>query len=129
MICLKEKGKNVYLLSNAQRIFTENELDMFGLSEYFDGILISSDYCCSKPDVNYYNALIKKYNIEKSETIMIGNDPVSDIQGAKNAGLKSLFIPDALSEKYREQNEKGKALADFSIMDGNFADILKLTVK
>ena len=40
---LKAKGKNVYLLSNAQRGFTENELNMFGLIKYFDGIIISSD--------------------------------------------------------------------------------------
>lgn len=126
---LKAKGKKIYLLSNAQRIFTENELNMFGLTPYFDGILISSDYQCSKPDKNYYNLLAEKFGLEKAETIMIGNDPVSDIQGAKEAGLSCLFIPDAVGEKYKKQKEKGKTLADYSIMDGDFTKILKLTVK
>lgn len=125
---LKAKGKKVYLLSNAQRIFTENELNMFDLTKYFDGILISSDYECSKPDTNYYNILIEKYGLEKSETIMIGNDAVSDIKGAKDAGISCLFIPDALGEKYKKQNEEGKKLADYSIMDGDFRKILNLTV-
>ena len=37
---LKAKGKKIYLLSNAQRSFTENELNMFDLTKYFDGICI-----------------------------------------------------------------------------------------
>ena len=129
METLKAKGKKVYLLSNAQRIFTENELNMFDLTKCFDGVLISSDHECSKPDVNYYNALINKYNLEKAETIMIGNDPVSDIKGAKEAGISCLFIPDALGEKYKKQNEDGKKLADYSIMNGDFTKIIELTVK
>lgn len=32
---LKAKGKKVYLLSNAQRSFTENELNMFDLTKIF----------------------------------------------------------------------------------------------
>lgn len=47
---LHTKGCGVYLLSNAQRIFTEYELRSLGLWELFDGILISSDEGCCKPD-------------------------------------------------------------------------------
>ena len=70
---LKAKGKNVYLLSNAQRGFTENELNMFGLIKYFDGIIISSDEECSKPDRHYYEILLERFSLDASETIMIGN--------------------------------------------------------
>lgn len=115
---LKEKGKKIYLLSNAQREFTENELNMFGLIPYFDGIIISSDLQCSKPDKSFYNALIEKYSLEKSETIMIGNDWLSDIQGAKKAGLKSLYIHQSISPEI-----SGELVADYKIMDGNVFEI------
>lgn len=121
---LKAKGKKVYLLSNAQREFTENELNMFGLIPYFDGILISSDQQCSKPDKCFYNALIEKYKLEKSETIMIGNDWLSDIQGAKNAGLKSLYIHQSISPEIT-----GELVADYKVMDGDVFKIKGLIIK
>ena len=120
---LKEKGKKIYLLSNAQRKFTENELNMFGLMKYFDGVLISSDEECSKPDVHYFDALIDRYGLKKSETIMIGNDYISDIRGAREAGIKSLYIHQSISPEI-----KGKLEADFKVMDGDVFKIKKLVV-
>lgn len=121
---LKKKGKRVYLLSNAQRGFTENELNMFGLTKYFDGIVISSDEECSKPDKHYYDILIDRYTLNRAETIMIGNDYISDIKGAKNAGLKSLYIHQSISPEI-----KGRLLADYKVLDGDVRKIKELIVK
>lgn len=121
---LKAKGKKIYLLSNAQRGFTENELNMFGLTEYFDGIVISSDEECSKPDVHYYDILIERYNLNRDETIMVGNDYISDIKGAKDAGLKALYIHQSISPEI-----KGRLLADYKVMDGDVYKIKELIVK
>lgn len=120
---LKARGKRIYLLSNAQRKFTENELNMFGLTEYFDGIVISSDEECSKPDRHYYDALINRYGLNRSETIMIGNDYISDIKGAKDSGLKSLYIHQSISPEI-----KGELLADFKVMDGDVYKIKELII-
>ncbi len=121
---LKSKGKGVYLLSNAQRGFTENELNMFDLKKYFDGIVISSDEECSKPDKHYYDILIERYNLNRDETIMVGNDYISDIKGAKEAGLKSLYIHQSISPKI-----KGKLLADYKVMDGDVYKIKEMIIK
>ncbi len=121
---LKAKGKKIYLLSNAQRGFTENELNMFGLTKYFDGIVISSDEECSKPDTRYYDVLIDRYNLNRSETIMIGNDYISDIKGAKEAGLKALYIHQSISPAI-----KGRLLADYKVMDGDVYKIKELIVR
>ena len=43
---LREKGYRLWLLSNAQRIFTAYELCHLGLGDQLDGIYISSDYGC-----------------------------------------------------------------------------------
>lgn len=121
---LKAKGKGVYLLSNAQRGFTENELNMFGLTKYFDGIVISSDEECSKPDTHYFDIIIDRYNLDIEKTIMIGNDYISDIQGARNAGLKSLYIHQSISPPI-----KGRLRADYKVMDGDVYKIKELIVK
>lgn len=120
---LKSKGKKIYLLSNAQRKFTENELNMFDLIKYFDGIIISSDEECSKPDKHYFDILIERYSLNRKETIMIGNDYISDIKGAYDAGLSSLYIHQSISPPI-----KGKLLADYKVMDGDVYKIKKLVV-
>ena len=121
---LKSKGKKIYLLSNAQRKFTENELNMFGLMEYFDGVIISSDEECSKPDKHYFDILINRYNLNRKETIMVGNDYISDIKGAYDSGLSSLYIHQSISPEI-----KGKLLSDYKVMDGDVYKIKKLIVR
>lgn len=94
---LRATGAKVILLSNAQRTFTEAEMKALGLWTEFDDIFISSDYCCRKPDPHFYEAPLRKYNLKPEECLMIGNDPVNDILGAKKAGMDALYIHSALS--------------------------------
>jgi len=89
---LREQGFRLWLLSNAQRIFTEYELRHLGLGEQLDGIYISSDYRCRKPDVRFFNALIEEQKLDKEKCLMIGNDLETDIGGAKAAGLATLYL-------------------------------------
>ena len=94
---LRKAGKGVYLLSNAQRIFTEYELFYLGIHDLFDGILISSDYGCKKPDERFYKILAEKYGVSAAESLMIGNDMDTDIAGAARAGMDSFYIRSAIS--------------------------------
>lgn len=121
---LKAKGKKIYLLSNAQRSFTENELNMLGLTQYFDGICISSDEECSKPDSCYFKTLFDRYGLNKSESIMIGNDYLSDIGGAADFGIDSLYIHQSISPEI-----EGELRSTYTVMDGDVYKIKKLTVK
>ena len=41
---VRSAGKKLYLLSNAQRIFTRYEMCSLGITSYFDGIYISSEH-------------------------------------------------------------------------------------
>ena len=115
---LKKKGKKIYLLSNAQRSFTVPELKMMGLYDYFDGIFISSDQLVSKPDVDFFDALFKKYKLKKIKSVMIGKDFISDISGAYNFGIRSLYIHQEISSPIT-----GELLSDWAIMDGDFRKI------
>lgn len=89
---LKKAGKKIYLLSNAQRSFTWQELEMTGLISYFDGILISSDEGCMKPDPAFYNICCERYQLDKEQCVMVGNELKSDMAGAKSAGIDGFYI-------------------------------------
>lgn len=89
---LKCAGKKVYLLSNAQRVFTEPEMRMLGIYDLFDGVLYSSDAGVKKPSFHFYDELFQKYGLKKEESVMIGNEYQADILGAENYGIDSMYV-------------------------------------
>lgn len=98
---LKAAGKKVYLLSNAQALFTRAELKITSLESYFDGILLSSDAGYKKPSKEFYALLSDRFGAVPEESLMVGNDDMADCHGASLAGMDSLYI-------YTEQSPKQK---------------------
>lgn len=87
---------------------------MLKLPGYFDGILLSSDYGYKKPSPKFYSALLKQYQLNPNESIMIGNDYIADIKGAKEAGLATIYIHSNISPEI-----EGELVSDYAVMDGN----------
>ena len=100
---LRNKGHKIYLLSNAQNIFTRYELRYLGIEHLFDDIFISSEYGCKKPDRTFYNVPIEKYGLDVDQTIMIGNDYTCDILGAQQVGLHTFYMHSNLSPDLEEE--------------------------
>lgn len=94
---LRRRGCRLWLLSNAQRIFTAFELRHLGLGEQLDGIYISSDYRCRKPDARFYQALIDEQGLRIENCLMIGNDRHTDIAGARALGIATLYMHTGLT--------------------------------
>jgi putative hydrolase of the HAD superfamily len=105
---LREKGCRLWLLSNAQRIFTEYELRHLGLGEQLDAIYISSDFRCRKPDARFYRALMQEQGLSLENCLMIGNDRFTDIGGARGIGMASLYMHTNLTPP--DQREADPAL-------------------
>lgn len=89
---LRASGCRLWLLSNAQQAFTAYELRLLGLEDAFDGIFLSSEQGCRKPDVRFFRALLETYGLEKKNCLMIGNDRKTDIAGGRRAGLATLYL-------------------------------------
>lgn len=94
---LKARGKKIYLLSNAQRIFTAYEMNVLDIAKYFDGILISSDFKTKKPDKRFFDILLEKYSMNPDTTLFVGNDSRSDIGGAKTVDFATYYVKSNIS--------------------------------
>lgn len=123
---LKKRDKKIYLLSNAQKVFTEPEIKYLGIWDYFDGIFISSNEQHKKPSAEFFNGLINKYNLNINESIMIGNDGTSDIAGANGVGMDSLYIKTEISP---EGEKTDYVKATYVIPDGDFNKISAIVLK
>lgn len=114
---IHKHGGKAYLLSNAQRIFTEQEMRMLGIYDLFDDVMISSDEGCAKPDPMFYQRIIEKHNLDVKKSIMIGNDYITDIKGSYEVGLDSLYLHTNISPEI-----KGELLAKYKIMSGSLIE-------
>lgn len=94
---LRARGFRLWLLSNAQQVFTAYELRLLGLGPQFDGVYLSSDYGCRKPDGRFFRALLEDNELDPARCLMIGNDRETDIAGARAAGLAALYMHTALT--------------------------------
>ena len=120
---LHMKGCGIYLLSNAQRIFTEYELRSLGLWELFDGILISSEEGCCKPDPAFFQILFDRYRLDPDTCLMIGNERTSDLAGAVAAGIDCCYLHTSTSSGSADEPPKE---ARFTVMDGDSYTLQKL---
>ena len=107
---LRKAGYRLWLLSNAQAVFTAYELRLLGLGNQLDGIYLSSDYQCRKPDLRFYRALIEERGLDISKCLMIGNDRQTDIAGAKAAGMATLYMHTELTPRDQVAADAKKAI-------------------
>ena len=98
---LRQKGYRLWLLSNAQRVFTAYELEALGIGPCFDGSFLSSDYGCRKPDGRFFRALLEEKQLDPKTCLMIGNDLETDIAGAKKAGIDTLYMHTGLTPPHQ----------------------------
>ena len=96
---LHAAGKTVVLLSNAQSSFTRPELDLLGLTGCFDRIFISSELGFRKPDARFFREALRELGLDPTECLMIGNDPVCDVEGAAGVGMDAVYLHSGLSPK------------------------------
>ena len=122
---LKKADKKLYILSNAQSCYTKQELKKLGLHKYFNGIVYSSDYKCAKPDPELFNVLIDKYKLNKKECVYVGNDPTTDVEGARNAKIDCLW----LKTSHTPHDAVAKIPPKYVISSGDVTEITKLLLK
>ena len=127
---LKKEGKKIYLLSNAQHVFTIPEMEMTGIIGYFDGIFISSDLGIKKPQKEFMEKLLETYEIERDSAVMVGNEIRSDIFIAEQCGMDSVYLNTSgysdtkIEKEIREYLKKPVNQLEI-IKDGRLSHLLK----
>ncbi len=100
---LRERFK-LGLISDAQRIFIEPEMEKAGLAGFFDAQIISSDYGFRKPDPRLFNMALEALGVAAEESVYIGDNAYRDVCGAQSAGLCSILVQ--RHEAFDEENRR-----------------------
>lgn len=73
-------------------IAMKKAFERVNLDSYFDYYFTSKELGARKPDIAFFENILQKLGASSENTVMIGNDYLKDISGAKKAGLKTVLI-------------------------------------
>lgn len=82
-----KKRYRLGIVSDAQRIFCTPELRAMRLEDFFDALIISSDYGFRKPDPRMLHIALAMLDVQPAEAAYIGNSFETDLLCAKGANL------------------------------------------
>ena len=83
-------GFENYILSNNFPELKQIVSDM-GMRPYVKEVLLSSDLGAEKPNISLFSAALERSG-SPSLALMVGDNPIADIAGAKAAGMKTVLV-------------------------------------
>lgn len=89
---LSNKGFKLHIISNGFEEVTLRKCELSGIKPYFATITSADEINIRKPQPEIYRYALDKAKALKAHSLMIGDDLVADIEGARNFGLKSIYF-------------------------------------
>ncbi len=90
----------IFIASNGATINAKGRIASTGLDRYIDGLFVSEAIGETKPSAAFFDICLKQISEPAESCIMVGDSLSSDMLGAKNASLKSVwFMPSGDVEK------------------------------
>ncbi|MGC4093318.1 MAG: HAD family hydrolase [Polyangiaceae bacterium] len=80
------------LVTNGTSATQRAKLSSLGIERLFDPIVISGEVGVRKPDARIFELAMAGWGLPRESILFVGDDPVSDIQGAMNAGMRTLRV-------------------------------------
>ena len=84
------------------------DLKRCGIGELFDGHVTAAGAGAAKPDARIFAALVRLANVAACDVLHVGDDPLTDVEGARQAGMQAVWLnrdarswPDALEPPAR----------------------------
>lgn len=88
---MKEKGYKMQIITNGFKEVQQKKLKVTQIDNYFSKVFVSEVIEAPKPDAKIFEYALKSSNAPKKSSLMIGDNWKSDIEGAINFGIDSVF--------------------------------------
>lgn len=89
---LREAGYRMHMCSNGFHEVQYRKLEVSGTRTYFDTIILSEDAGANKPHPAFFDYAIRITGAQPDSTLMIGDNPHTDITGALRYGLDAMYF-------------------------------------
>ena len=114
---IKEKGVKIAVVTADDSFVTDKCLKALKIDGLFDVIYTDDGTHPNKPDPFCINDFCKKFGLKKEETVMVG-DSLTDVEFAKNGGIKSIGVAKGEKNKAFLTGKADVVLPDVSYVLG-----------
>src|SRR5271163_4576457 len=90
-----EEALEVFLIARNRLFALSNgnaDLERCGIGELFDGHVSAIVAGAAKPDARIFQALRDMTGVAASEILHVGDDPITDVVGARQAGMQTAWL-------------------------------------
>lgn len=111
----------IYIVTNGNAATAKTRIAQSGVDKYIKRYFVSETIGCAKPDVRYFEYAAENIEgFEKDKAVIIGDSVSSDITGAVNFGIDSIWYTGARKER---------ETAPCTYQAESYAEILNLLIK
>ena len=89
---LREKGVRLALVTNGGGEQQKRKILRFGLSRFFDAVVIEGEFGAGKPDPRVFRFALEKVGSTPAEAWMVGDNLEYDIAGAQGIGIHAVWV-------------------------------------
>jgi putative hydrolase of the HAD superfamily len=112
LLALKQMGLKLGIITDGDPVKQWEKILRTEMEDYFDDVLISDFVGVKKPHPKIFQKALKNFGINPQEALMVGDRLYSDIYGAKNAGMVTVWFKYG---KYANRELDYLEYADFQI--------------
>ncbi len=87
-----KKNFRLGLITNGAPDIQGTKIDGSNLASFFETIIISGDHGFGKPDRRIFELALQRLEVAAHEAVMIGDSLNRDVAGARDAGIRTIWI-------------------------------------
>ena len=102
-------------------------LRKLGINESFNAVVVSDEVGWRKPSCQIFQEALNRLQIHADEAVYVGDSPIEDVKGAKQAGLKTIFVPsqfNTLKDLHDSKQEPDYIANDIAMVSLNLKQAL-----
>jgi len=89
---LRAAGLRLALVTNGVSETHAEKIVALGIRDHFDALLMPDEVGVAKPDARVFHLACERVGVAPDEAAHVGDNPVSDVAGAKGAGLLAVWF-------------------------------------
>jgi len=100
-----------------------------GINMFFNAVVVSEENGWRKPSSHIFQDALNKLQVQANHAVYIGDSPIEDIKGAKQAGLKTVFVASqfyTLKDLFDSQQKPDFIAKDLQSISENLAEIISI---
>lgn len=89
---IQKMGIKTALITNGSSELQNFKLMSLGMTDCFDEVIISGETAYEKPDARIFQLMARSLGVKTNEMLYIGDHPLNDIEGSRNAGCIPVWV-------------------------------------